>query len=279
MPFTINPGTPPDYHCSCEYCVKFKGTILDENRNVINCRRRVGYHWLERSHIAKTPFPIAAWAVEEFTEEGDWVVDPTVGVGTTLVESKKRGRNAVGIELNHEWARIAALSCQHHAGKHLVIGGDARDWKRLLDIDYPFKLLVNNPPYSGDENQVVQSDEDGYIVDRKSNMYEKDKRNIAFMKEGPKYYKLWAEIYNGIGELYMIPGGHLVIGVKDMVRNKAPYLLHRFLARTIDVNIWEFVGTWILPHYPRTLFMNTYPKRFPEVRIPLYQTILVWRRR
>ena len=259
----------------------FRGTILDQNGQVISNRKRVGYHWMERSHIAKTPFPIAAWAVSEFTNEGDYVIDPTMGVGTTAVEAKKQNRRPVGIELNFDWARAAAMSCQLHEGPHKIIHGDAREWERLIGtLMLPrFQLMVNNPPYSGDENQVVRTDEDDHIVERTDNIYDRgDKRNLAFLKEGKSYYKILGDIYNGIGRRFIKEGGTLVIGVKDMIRNKAPYMLHQLIANVIDPEIWKFIGTWILPHYPRTLFMNTYPKRFPDVRIPLYQTIPIWRK-
>lgn len=279
--FIVKTERPDDYHCFCKYCAEFRGVILGNDEGVISTRKRVGYHWLEKRHIAKTPFPIAAWAVESFTREFEWVIDPTMGIGTTAVEAKKRGRRPVGIELNADWARIAALSCQLHGGRHSIKVGDVRDWARLLNYgpSNRFSLMVNNPPYSGDENQVIQTDQDGEVIERTDNMYEKDKRNLAFMKEGKSYYELLGEVYNGIGAYYMEKDSHLVIGVKDMVRNKKAYPLHMLIADKVNSEIWEFIGTWILPHYPRTLFMNTYPKRFPNVRIPLYQTIPVWRRK
>ncbi|MHA1302121.1 MAG: DNA methyltransferase [Candidatus Heimdallarchaeaceae archaeon] len=274
----VKPERPKDYHCECEYCKIFRGVILNKDNSMINCRRRIGYHWLERSHIAKTPFPIAAWAINEFTKPKDWVVDLTIGVGTTGVEAKKQGRNIEGIELNYNWARIAALSCQQHKGQHSIHVGDVRDWEQLLS-KYPYQLIVNNPPYSGDQHASIKTDEDGFVIDRNYHDYNSDKRNLAFMRENETYYKLLGKIYNGIGALYLKSGGYLVIGVKDMVRNKQPYLIHRHINKVIDIEIYSFQGVWVLPHYPRTLFMNTYPKRFPEVKIPLYQTISVWRKR
>lgn len=43
---------------------------------------------------------IPRWAIENFSEEGDVVFDPFVGSGTTLVESRILGRNAVGLDIN-----------------------------------------------------------------------------------------------------------------------------------------------------------------------------------
>lgn len=39
-------------------------------------------------------------AIGAFTEPGDWVIDPFVGGGTTLVEAMAMGRNAVGIDIS-----------------------------------------------------------------------------------------------------------------------------------------------------------------------------------
>jgi hypothetical protein len=42
-----------------------------------------------------------------YTKAGDWVLDGFAGSGTTLIECRRLGRNAVGIELNHQIASVA----------------------------------------------------------------------------------------------------------------------------------------------------------------------------
>src|SRR3989442_12793805 len=38
--------------------------------------------------------------IERFTSKDDWVLDPMMGGGTTLVESRLLGRNAIGVDIN-----------------------------------------------------------------------------------------------------------------------------------------------------------------------------------
>ena len=48
-----------------------------------------------------------AWLVRLVSKEGDTVLDPFMGSGTTGVACKKLNRNFIGIELNEEYIKIA----------------------------------------------------------------------------------------------------------------------------------------------------------------------------
>jgi len=45
--------------------------------------------------------------LRRYTKKGDWVLDPFLGSGTSLIECRRLGRNGVGIELNKETTRMA----------------------------------------------------------------------------------------------------------------------------------------------------------------------------
>ncbi|MBT8391718.1 MAG: RsmD family RNA methyltransferase [Ignavibacteria bacterium] len=45
--------------------------------------------------------------LKRYTKKGDWVLDPFVGSGTTLIECKRLGRNGLGLELNKQVAEMA----------------------------------------------------------------------------------------------------------------------------------------------------------------------------
>lgn len=53
-----------------------------------------------KGHSAAFPEVLPDWFIRLFTDEGDTVLDPFAGSGTTLVAALKRGRSAVGVEVN-----------------------------------------------------------------------------------------------------------------------------------------------------------------------------------
>jgi DNA modification methylase len=281
-------STPADYHCACKYCSQVIGELRPEDGSYYSrLERRKYYHENERGkggHIAKTPLHIARWAVQTYTKKGDWVLDPTIGAGTTAVEAMTQGRNAAGMEL--EYGEVLASNLEKITDDFpgavaKVAPGDARligDF--LKHVDQKFKLIVNNPPYSGDVSFPSPSSKGRGKEFRALETrfdYDKNLPNLAFLKEGEEYWStigtIWAE-----STKWLKPGGHFVVGVKDMMRNKQPFFLHRDLCNVMVERVGlKFVGTAFLKHHPTTLFLNTYEKLY-GVKPPLYQTISVFKK-
>lgn len=109
-------------------------------------------------HPAKFPESLAQEFIEFFSKQGQVILDPMVGTGSTLVAALRSGRNSYGIELNPVYAEIAqqviadelaALGAQAEGLVANVISGDAAqisahvEKHKLPVIDYVF----TSPPY------------------------------------------------------------------------------------------------------------------------------------
>ncbi len=60
-----------------------------------------------KSHSAAFPEALPEWFIKLFTDEGDLVLDPFVGSGTTCAVAQKLRRNSVGVELLAEYCSLA----------------------------------------------------------------------------------------------------------------------------------------------------------------------------
>ncbi len=61
-----------------------------------------------RNHPAPFPLELASRLVRMFSFQGDTVLDPFCGTGTTLLASLRYGRNSIGVDIDPEYCRMAA---------------------------------------------------------------------------------------------------------------------------------------------------------------------------
>jgi DNA modification methylase len=107
----------------------------------------------ERRHPCPFSYQDAGELITFFTRHGDKVLDPFVGVGSTLKACALSGRLGTGIELNplycawaHERIKTEIPSAQHERYSQRIIQGDARVVVREL-LDDEFDFVLSSPPY------------------------------------------------------------------------------------------------------------------------------------
>jgi site-specific DNA-methyltransferase (adenine-specific) len=59
-------------------------------------------------HPTQKPVALMEYLIRTYTNEGETVLDFTMGSGTTGVAAKNTGRKFIGIELDKEYFKIAA---------------------------------------------------------------------------------------------------------------------------------------------------------------------------
>lgn len=287
---TTRKGIPEDYHCDCEYCTgNFLGELYHtESDNYYTQFTRNQYYFDKEAdnsdkHICPGHWSGYRYAIQQFTNPGDMVFDPTVGTGTAIVESVNNGRDGVGIELEFATVTRRTVELQYRnqttTGKGEVLEGDARNADSILSAagyNGEFAdLVVNGTPYpvlggsqsDAPERKGKDGSKDGMI-------YYQNEQNVGVLK-GKEYWNTINQIYSAsIARLKS--GGKFVTIIKDPTQNKKAYLLHKMVTdEVMKNNPVKYYGSYIHKHLPYTYFMRTYPKRFPEVRLPYYQTAIV----
>lgn len=91
--------------------------------------------------------------LKRYTKSGDWILDPFLGSGTTLIEAKRMNRNAIGIEIDSNILDIAKerATSEKGDGNLIFINNDSRtfDLSSTLNennID-KINLIIMHPPY------------------------------------------------------------------------------------------------------------------------------------
>ncbi|CAN5577634.1 hypothetical protein BH18ACI3_BH18ACI3_19380 [soil metagenome] len=59
-----------------------------------------------KNHSAAFPEALPEWFIKLFTEEGDTILDPFAGSGTTLIVAEKMNRQSIGIEIVPEYCAM-----------------------------------------------------------------------------------------------------------------------------------------------------------------------------
>ena len=206
-------------------------------------------------HPAVFPVALPKKCIQLFTHEGELVVDPFVGIGTTLVAARDLGRNAVGFDLSKKYAdfsnkRLAQLELNYgNATKQIAICDDAINIPKYLN-ENTISLLVTSPPYANmlnhkRLNKSLRSDLRNNKHFKKVQQYSNNPRDLGTMKP-EQYANALAEIYKGMLPL-LKTRAHCVININDLWENNHRYPTHSYIIEAMtkvgyelrNIIIWD----------------------------------------
>lgn len=66
-----------------------------------------------RYHPTQKPSELVQMLIEMFSEEGDTILDPFIGSGTTAISAIRSGRHFIGFELDPDFCQVAEKRIEH----------------------------------------------------------------------------------------------------------------------------------------------------------------------
>lgn len=198
-------------------------------------------------HPAVFPIALPNKCIQLFTHRGELVLDPFVGIGTTLLAARDLGRNAIGFDLKKEYInftnkRLSQLEFDYDNIKQIAICDDAINIPKYLD-ENTISLVVTSPPYANmlnhkRLNKSIRGDLRGNKYFNKIQQYSNNPRDLGTMK--PKEYaEVMAEIYKGILPL-LKPKAHCIININDLWENNHRYQTHSYVIEALQEVGYEF---------------------------------------
>ncbi len=102
-------------------------------------------------HPATFPIALARRCIELFSHQGELVVDPFMGSGTTLVAARDIDRNAVGFEIHPDYIALTRGRLSQESlfteTQQIPVLDDARNIAQYLDEE-SIACIVTSPPYA-----------------------------------------------------------------------------------------------------------------------------------
>jgi DNA modification methylase len=96
---------------------------------------------------------LACQQIEIYTKMGQLVLDPFVGVGTTVDAALKLGRRAIGVDINDDFIQIAKADIPSDSEDVRLITDDAHNLSNHLGAE-TVDFILTSPPYSNLLNNV-----------------------------------------------------------------------------------------------------------------------------
>jgi DNA modification methylase len=224
---------------------------------------------IERLHPAPFSFQDVARLVRFFSKAGETVLDPFVGVGSTLKAAALEGRRGIGIELSAKYAALARTRLKAEVGRAVlrthpqrVIRADARRALRRLPPG-SVKLVVTSPPYWSilhKQDHKARQERIGNGLDTRYGDDGADLGNIASYRE---FVRELADTL-ALCRDCLVDGAHMCLVVGDFRHKSEYYMFHSDIAQAMQQRGFTLKGLTILYQRHKRVF----PYGFPHGYVP-----------
>lgn len=234
-------------------------------------------------HPATFPIALAKKIIKLFTHEGELVLDPFVGSGTTLVAANDLNRNAIGFDLQQSYIDV----CEKRLGQanlfneaqQIAIQDDARNIHKYIEPE-TLTLIWTSPPYA---NLLNRERKNKSRRDRnneqlgKVEQYSQDPRDLGTMAL-EKYTVAMGDIYESLLPL-LKPKGHCVINVPDMWWENQRITIHLSLVEELRKRGYELrnIIIWDRTNIVNRIGIFGWPSNYITMGVTFEYLLDFWR--
>lgn len=233
--------------------------------------------WYHLEHGATFSEAMAERVIKMYSKKDDLVLDPFVGVGTTLLAARRLKRKGVGIELYEKFVKITKrlLAQQSLTQTHFqeVYHDDCRNLLKYVKSE-SVQLMLTSPPYA---NFIRRSVKDRRNTHKNSLLVSENLSVVKPYGDDPNdfgnlaYNVFLDEIKELMKKLFTVtnPGGYNVWVVKDCrdPQNGKPFIsFHTDIAKKAEEVgfLWHDLIVWdqnkqrrlVLLGYPSAFYVN-----------------------
>lgn len=202
-------------------------------------------------HPAVYPISLPAHFTKLLTHQGELILDPFAGIGTTLIAAQDLNRNAVGFDLKQEYIEIAKKRLtQSRLGsdtQQLMVLDESHNIPEYLE-ENTISLCITSPPYANmlnrpRLNKSIRGNQRKNGQYLKTQQYSNNPLDLGTM-DHEEYSKALEEIYSGILPL-MKTRAHCIINVNDVWWGNKRNLTHIYVIEALQRAGFEFRNTFI----------------------------------
>lgn len=235
---------------------------------------------IEKLHPAPYSYQDVARHIKFFTKEGDYVLDPFLGVGSTLKAACYENRRGLGIELNQKYAdlSIKRISVEvpdnmPYKDKQEVICGDST--VVLKDIeDNIIDFVITSPPYWNilDQKDHKAKQRENELLDTK---YSDNDNDLANIDDYEDFLNKLCAVFVECSRI-LKKDKYIAIVVSDFRKSEKYYMFHSDLSNLLEQKSpFVLKGIKILYQRHKSIFPYGYPYSFvPNVH---HQYVLIFK--
>jgi DNA modification methylase len=219
---------------------------------------------IERQHPAPFSFTDVGRLIRFFTKRCGVVLDPFVGVGSTLKACAIEGRKGIGFDLNPRYVQLARQRLETEVQdlwastkEQEVLLGDARELVKKLP-ENSLDFVVTSPPYWNilhKEDHKVRQERIAHNLDTK---YGEDPRDLGNIRDYYSFLRNLSEIL-GACSRPLRPKKYMAVVVSDF-RDKSKFVMfHADIANALEPFHLELRGITVLYQRHKRIFPYGYP--------------------